>query len=213
MVDLDTERGDLAGAPLRAVPEIPASPTFIGHAKHFDEKVFSGIKEARGELVGRWFAHLSEKKRAELVALSPSIAWNHAGQRVGRPHPAVWAEAGVVLAATSARARAIPAPILRCGPPRSSPVRSPRSPAGSRVQSSVVTRASLQRRRSSALATVRTSPSSEAQPRHLAGVPGDRREPLAVRQGHSCRGCRVRLPAWGLAEGHALCRATGAGGP
>lgn len=116
MVDLDTQRGDLAGAPLRAVPEIPASPTFIGRAKRFDEKVFSGIEEATGELVGRWFAHLSDKKRAGLVVMRPSIdldptdvevygtkkeavAWNHAGQRVGRPHPAVWAEAGVVLAA------------------------------------------------------------------------------------------------------------------
>jgi len=213
MVDLDTERGDLAGAPLRAVSEIPASPTFIGHAKHFDEKVFSGIKEARGELVGRWFAHLSEKKRAELVALSPSIAWNHAGQRVGRPHPAVWAEAGVVLAATSARARAIPAPILRCGPPRSSPVRSPRSPAGSRVQSSVVTRASLQRRRSSALA-------KDAD----FAIVGSTTPPPGGRAGRSTRAPgsppgawlgrrRVRLPAWGLAGGHALCRATGARGP
>jgi len=116
MVNLDTQPGDLAGTPLRAVQKIPASPTFIGRAKRFDENVFSGIEEATGELVGRWFAHLSDKKRAELVAERPSIdfdptdvevygtkkesiAWNHAGQRVGRPHPAVWAEAGVVLAA------------------------------------------------------------------------------------------------------------------
>jgi len=116
MIDLDHQRADVAGGPLRAVPEIPASATFIGRAKRFEEKVFSGIEEATGELVGRWFALLPDVKRAELVSVRPSIdldptdvetygtkkegmAWNHAGQRVGRPHPAVWAEAGAVLAA------------------------------------------------------------------------------------------------------------------
>ncbi len=116
MVDLDTQRGDLAGAPLRAVPEIPASTTFLGRAKRFEEGVFSGMEIAMGEMTRVWFALLPAKKRAELIAKPPTIdspppdgevygpktaggAGNHHGQRVGRPHPAVWAEAGVVLAA------------------------------------------------------------------------------------------------------------------
>jgi hypothetical protein len=115
MADLDHQRGDLAGALLRAVPGVPASTTFIGRAKAFSDPVFSGIEQANALLVHRWFALLPEKKRAELAATRPTVdldptdvetygptkegtAWNHAGQRVGRPHPAVWAEAGVVLA-------------------------------------------------------------------------------------------------------------------
>jgi len=45
---------------------------------------------------------------------------------------------------------------------------------------------------------MRTSPSSEARPRHLAGVPGDRREPLAVRQGHGSdvAECDYRPGGW-----------------
>jgi hypothetical protein len=116
MVDLDHQRGDTAGRPLRAVPEIPASPTFIGRTRRFDDAVFSSVEQAMGELVKRWFALLPESRRQELVGTRPTIDldptdveaygvqkegvdWNHAGQRVGRPHPAVWAEAGVALAA------------------------------------------------------------------------------------------------------------------
>jgi len=116
MCDLDHQRVDTVGAQLRAVPAIPAATTFIGVTKHFDGPVFAGIEAGITELVRRGFAALPEKRRARLVAMRPTIdldptdvevygtkkegvAFNHQGQRVGRPHPAIWAEAGVVLAA------------------------------------------------------------------------------------------------------------------
>jgi hypothetical protein len=116
MCDLDFQREDVAGAPLRAVPQIPAATTFIGCAKRFEETVFQAIEKAIGELVGRGVAMLSAARRQQLTATRPTIdldptdvevygvkkegvAFNYKGQRCGRPHPAVWAEAGVVLAA------------------------------------------------------------------------------------------------------------------
>ena len=116
MCDLDFQREDGAGAALRAVPEIPAATTFIGCAKRFDDTVFWAIEQGVGELVRRGFAMLPEARRKKLAAARPTIdldptdvevygvkkegmAFNYKGQRCGRPHPAVWAEAGVVLAA------------------------------------------------------------------------------------------------------------------
>ncbi len=127
MCDLDNQRADVAGAALRAVPNIPAATTFIGVTKHFGAKVFAGIEAGFAELVGRWFAALPAERREELVASRPTIdldptdvevygrkkegvAFNHQGQLVGRPHPAVWAEAGVVLGADLGSGKSDPRP-------------------------------------------------------------------------------------------------------
>lgn len=116
MCDLDHLRADVAGAELRAVPDPPASTTFIALARRFDEVALADLGVAIGSLAAVAFAAYPAARRAALTAVRPTIdldptdvetygskkegvAYNHQGQRVGRPHPAVWAEAGLVLAA------------------------------------------------------------------------------------------------------------------
>lgn len=116
MSDLDHLRADEAGAELRAVPVPPASTTFIALARRFDQVALGDLGVAIGSLAATAFAAYPAARRAELAAVAPTIdldptdvevygskkegvAYNYQGQRVGRPHPAVWAEAGVVLAA------------------------------------------------------------------------------------------------------------------
>lgn len=127
MADLDVQRGDVAGRDLRAVPAIPSSPTFIGLTKHFDDAVFAAIEAANSVLVARWFTALDPERRDALAGVRPTIdldptdvevysrrkervAYNYAGQLVGRPHPVAWAEAGLVLAADLGDGRDDPRP-------------------------------------------------------------------------------------------------------
>jgi hypothetical protein len=127
MVDLDHVRGDVAGAGLRAVPEPPASTTFAALAQRFDEVAMGDLEAAMGVLVARAFALMPEQRRQALLQVRPTIdldptdievygskkqgmAYNYAGQRCGRAHPAVWAEAGVVLAADLGSGRDDPRP-------------------------------------------------------------------------------------------------------
>lgn len=127
MVDLDHDRADEAGARLRAVPEVPASTTFNALARRFDEVRIRDLESGVGALAARAFAAYPDHRRAELAAVRPTIdldptdvetygskkegvAYNHQGQRVGRPHPAVWAEAGMVLAAELGSGRDDPRP-------------------------------------------------------------------------------------------------------
>ena len=117
MIDLDNvARADEAAAALRAVADPPASTTFIALAKRFDGVAIGDLGSAMGVLVRRAFAALPAARRAALESQRPTIdldptdvevygskkegvAYNYAGQRTGRPHPVVWAEAGMVVAA------------------------------------------------------------------------------------------------------------------
>lgn len=115
MCDLDALRADEAGAVLRAVPEAPAPSTFIALAKRFDDAAIGDLESAVGAMAETWFAALPTARRRALAAVRPTldldptdievygrkkqgVAWNYAGQRAGRAHPTVWAEAGVVIA-------------------------------------------------------------------------------------------------------------------
>ncbi len=127
LCDLDHQREDVAGLRLRAVPDVPASTTVIGLGQRFDEKTRVHVERANAKLITSAFALLPEKRRASLVAQRPSIDldptdtevygrmkegsdFNYQGQRVYRPHPAVWAEAGWVLAADFGSGKSDPRP-------------------------------------------------------------------------------------------------------
>ncbi|MDQ6727805.1 MAG: hypothetical protein M3066_16815 [Actinomycetota bacterium] len=105
---------------------------------------------AVGVLVRRAFAALAEARRAALMAQRPTIefdptnievygskkrgvASNYAGQRAGRAHPVVWAEAGVVLTAelTSGRDDPRPQAPSLIAPGHRRPARGPQPSPGS----------------------------------------------------------------------------------
>ena len=127
LCDLDHQRMDAAGLRLRAVPDVPASTTVIGLGKRFDELARAHVERANVALVKSTFALLPEKRRIDLVGQRPTIEldptdtevygrnkegsdFNYQGQRVYRPHPAVWAEAGWAPAADFGSGRSDPRP-------------------------------------------------------------------------------------------------------
>ena len=116
LVDLDHQRKDAAGLGLRAVPDVPASTTVTGLGKRFSPEARQGVELANKALVAEALALLAKARRDELSSQRPTIdldptdvevygakkqgcAYNYAGQRAYRPHPAAWAGTGWVLAA------------------------------------------------------------------------------------------------------------------
>jgi len=115
LAGLDQQRVDAAAARLSALPEVP-STTAGGLARRFGAAQLAGIEAGLGQLLARAFALLPAARQAALCAgpvtidldstdvevygrRKRGVDYNYQGQRVGRPHVASWAQAGLVLAA------------------------------------------------------------------------------------------------------------------
>jgi hypothetical protein len=117
LVGLDCHRADVAGQELTPVPGL-ASTTAAGLTRRFTEAQWAAVETGLGDvqataldLLDRVAPDRAHALRAEVTIdldatdvevygrLKQSVAFNHQGQRVGRPHDATWADTSVVLAA------------------------------------------------------------------------------------------------------------------
>ena len=117
LVGLDRQRGDEAGQVLAAVPGL-ASTTAAGLARKFTDGQWHAVETGLADVAAAALAALAVVGPARAAALCETVtidldttdvevygrkkrgvAFNHQGQRVGRPHVATWADTATVLAA------------------------------------------------------------------------------------------------------------------
>jgi hypothetical protein len=117
LVGLDRHRADTSGQALTPVPGF-TSTTAAGLARRFTEGQWAAVETGLGEVHATALGLLEQvaPDRAQALAedvtidmdttdvevygrLKHGVAFNHQGQRVGRPHVATWADTAVVLAA------------------------------------------------------------------------------------------------------------------
>jgi hypothetical protein len=115
LTGLDRQRADVAGQQLTPVPGL-ASTTAAGLARRITPAQWQAVEAGLAAVTGRMLS-LLPAERAAALADGPvtidldttdvevygrkkrGVAYNHQGQRVGRPHVAAWAETETVLAA------------------------------------------------------------------------------------------------------------------
>src|SRR4051794_39465577 len=117
LVGLDRQRADQAGQTLTPVPGLAAT-TAAGLARRLSDTQWAGVETGIGDVHATALAMLAARAPARVAALCQSVtidldttdvevygrrkrgvAFNHQGQRVGRPHVATWADTATVLAA------------------------------------------------------------------------------------------------------------------
>jgi Transposase DDE domain group 1 len=115
LTGLDRQRADMAGQQITPVPGL-ASTTAAGLARRISSGQWQAVESGLAVVTSRMLS-LLPAERAVALAEGPvtidldttdvevygrkkrGVAYNHQGQRVGRPHVAAWAETELVLAA------------------------------------------------------------------------------------------------------------------
>jgi Transposase DDE domain group 1 len=115
LTGLDRQRADAAGQQLTPVPGL-SSTTAAGLARRITAGQWLAVETGLAAVTERMLALLPEPRAAALTegpvtidldatdvevygSRKRGVAYNHQGQRVGRPHVASWAETEIVLAA------------------------------------------------------------------------------------------------------------------
>ena len=115
LTGLDRQRADVAGQQLTPVPGL-ASTTAAGLARRITPAQWQEVEAGLAVVTGRMLGMLTAGRAAALAdgpvtidldttdvevygRKKRGVAYNHQGQRVGRPHVAAWAETETVLAA------------------------------------------------------------------------------------------------------------------
>jgi Transposase DDE domain group 1 len=115
LTGLDRQRADVAGQQLTPVPGL-ASTTAAGLARRITPAQWQAVEAGLAVVTGRMLGMLPAGRAAALAdgpvtidldatdvevygRKKRGVAYNHQGQRVGRPHVAAWAETEIVLAA------------------------------------------------------------------------------------------------------------------
>lgn len=114
LVGLDRQRSDAAGQVLAPVPRLAAS-TAVGLAQRVTPEQWGAVEAGLARVHERMLAGLPAPRAAKLTQATTvdmdatdvevygrkkqGVAYNHQGQRCGRPHVAMWADTATVLAA------------------------------------------------------------------------------------------------------------------
>ncbi|HEY6311929.1 MAG TPA: IS1380 family transposase [Streptosporangiaceae bacterium] len=115
LTGLDRQRADAAGQLITPVPGL-ASTTAAGLARRITPGQWRAVETGLAAVTGRMLAVVPAPRAAALTEgpvtidldttdvevygrKKRGVAYNHQGQRVGRPHVAAWAETEIVLAA------------------------------------------------------------------------------------------------------------------